>query len=68
MQCDAMQYTMQGFIPLFLLATAVHKSTGTALFNSYVVLLIMALFAFTNGYNGSLCMMFAPVRWPIAAC
>ena len=42
----------QVFIPLFILSAKLN-SDGAPFFNSYVVLLIMALFATSNGYVDS---------------
>ena len=57
----ALSFCRIAFIPLFLLCNAQPRHHIPVLFDSDIApMLIMVVFAFTNGYFGTLCMIYGP--------
>ena len=57
----ALSFSRIAFIPLFLLCNVQPRHHIPVVFDSDVApMLIMVVFAFTNGYFGTLCMIYGP--------
>ena len=57
----ALSFSRIAFIPLFLLCNVQPRHHIPVLFDSDIApMLIMVVFAFTNGYFGTLCMIYGP--------
>ena len=48
------------FLPLFAFCNALPRSSTVFFHGDYYPIVFMALFAISNGYLGSLCMMYGP--------